>query len=257
MTSGTTLTAGTSGHGVADLMLHCEATEGAGVRAALTCFEMAGDSGTEFGFVTFSDKADAVVSTGNMDEVVELPPMDRVIGGETIIDIGNYEGGGGAQASGRLKTALRRLYCCASLIADIVQREPIRSQEQLRRKVKAAGFDVTQATLSRDIRELGLVKGGADAAYLSPTQQPVQAPGAAPQLQRAVSEYLARVDRVQQMLLLRTGPGQAQLLGVALDRARLPEVVGTIAGDDTILVIAPDVRRARALVKRLEGFSSS
>ena len=62
-----------------------------------------------------------------------------------------------------------------------------------------------------------------------------------------------RVDRVQQMLVLRTGVGQAQLLGVALDRARLPEVVGTIAGDDTILVIAPDVRRARALVKRLEA----
>jgi transcriptional regulator of arginine metabolism len=60
------------------------------------------------------------------------------------------------------------------------------------------------------------------------------------------------VDRVQQMIVLRTGPGQAQLLGVALDRARLPEVVGTIAGDDTILVIAPDVRRARALVKQLE-----
>ena len=144
-----------------------------------------------------------------------------------------------------------------SLIVDIVQREPIRSQEQLRRKMKAAGFDVTQATLSRDIRELGLVKGGMDAAYLTPTQQPVFAAGAAPQLQRAVAEYLARVDRVQQMLLLRTGPGQAQLLGVALDRARLPEVVGTIAGDDTILIIAPDVRRARALVKRLEGFSSS
>jgi transcriptional regulator of arginine metabolism len=54
------------------------------------------------------------------------------------------------------------------------------------------------------------------------------------------------------MLVLRTGAGQAQLLGVALDRARLPEIVGTIAGDDTILVIAPDVRRARSLVKRLE-----
>ena len=57
------------------------------------------------------------------------------------------------------------------------------------------------------------------------------------------------------MLVLRTGAGQAQLLGVALDRARLPEIVGTIAGDDTILVIAPDVRRARALVKRLESIA--
>ena len=59
-------------------------------------------------------------------------------------------------------------------------------------------------------------------------------------------------DRVQQMLVLKTGAGQAQILGVALDRARLPEIVGTIAGDDTLLVIAPDARRATQLVKRLE-----
>jgi transcriptional regulator of arginine metabolism len=71
-------------------------------------------------------------------------------------------------------------------------------------------------------------------------------------LDRAAAEYLVRVDRVEQMVLLRTGPGQAGVLGVALDRARLPEVVGTLAGDDTILAIAPDVRRANALVKRLQ-----
>ncbi len=138
-----------------------------------------------------------------------------------------------------------------SLILDIVQREPIRSQEQLRRRVKARGFDVTQATLSRDIRELGLMKGGADGAYAAA----VASPPVAALLERAVSEHLSRVDRVQQMLLLRTGPGQAQLLGVAIDRARLPDVVGTIAGDDTILVIAPDVRRAKALMKRLQELS--
>ena len=60
---------------------------------------------------------------------------------------------------------------------------------------------------------------------------------------------------MQQLLVLRTGPGQAQLLGVAIDRARLPDVVGTIAGDDTILVIAPDAARAKALVKRLKEFT--
>jgi transcriptional regulator of arginine metabolism len=137
-------------------------------------------------------------------------------------------------------------------ILDIVQREPIRSQEQLRRRVKGEGFDVTQATLSRDIREMGLVKGGADGAYQAPGQPAGNPAAAASLLQRALAEYLARVDRVQQLVLLRTGPGQAQLLGVALDRSRLPEVVGTIAGDDTILVIAHDARRARALVHRLQ-----
>ena len=140
------------------------------------------------------------------------------------------------------------------VILDVIAREPVRSQEQLRRGVLAAGFDVTQATLSRDIRELGLVKGGTDGAYQAPGAPVADGPGSTGMLQRAMAEYLARIDRVQQLVLLRTGPGQAQLLGVALDRARLPEVVGTLAGDDTILVIAPDVRRARALVRRLESF---
>ena len=143
-----------------------------------------------------------------------------------------------------------------SVILDAIQRAPVRSQEQLRRTMRAAGFDVTQATLSRDIRELGLVKGGADGAYQAPMQAQAGTNGHAKStLDRLVAAYLTKVDRVQQLVLLRTGPGQAQLLGVALDSARLPEVVGTIAGDDTILAIAPDIRRARALVKRLEGLS--
>ena len=142
-----------------------------------------------------------------------------------------------------------------SVILDVIQRQPVHNQEQLRRLVRAAGFDVTQATLSRDVRELALVKGGPDAAYQPPVPAGSNGHVARSLLNRAVAEYLARVDRVQQFVVLRTGPGQAQLLGVALDSARLPEIVGTIAGDDTILVIAPDVRRARALVKWLEGLS--
>jgi transcriptional regulator of arginine metabolism len=130
----------------------------------------------------------------------------------------------------------------------------VRSQEQLRRLLRAAGFDVTQATLSRDVRELGLVKGGADRAYQPPGA--AAANGGPPALfKRAVGEYLTRVDRVQQLVILRTAPGHAQLLGVALDGARLPELIGTIAGDDTILAVAPDARRAQALVRRLERLS--
>ena len=139
-----------------------------------------------------------------------------------------------------------------SAIIDVIHREPVRSQEQLRRQLRGAGFDVTQATLSRDIRELGLVKGGADGAYQAPGNGASNGHTPKSTLNRALTDYLTRVDRVQQLVLLRTGPGQAQLLGVALDSARLPEVVGTIAGDDTILAITPDARRARALVKWLE-----
>ena len=138
-----------------------------------------------------------------------------------------------------------------AVILDAIEREPVRSQEQLRRRVRAAGFDVTQATLSRDIREMGLVKGGPDGAYQAPGRPAPNGKAAASLLGRALSEYLLRVDRVQQLVLLRTGLGQAQPLCVALDAARLAEVVGTVAGEDTVLVIAPDARRAKLLVNRL------
>src|SRR5262252_10483585 len=139
-----------------------------------------------------------------------------------------------------------------AVILDVIQRAPVRSQEQLRRSVRAAGFDVTQATLSRDIRELGLVKGGVDGAYQAPGRSAPNGKAAESMLQRAVSEYLLRVDRVQQLVLLHTGLGRAQALCVSIDDAHLPEVVGTVAGEDTVLIIAPDARRAKSLVKRFE-----
>ena len=143
-----------------------------------------------------------------------------------------------------------------SAILDAVQHQPVRSQEQLRRQLRSAGFDVTQATLSRDIRELQLVKGGADGAYQAPSRPAAHGHGGAGMLQRALSEYLTKADQVQQLVLLRTGPGQAQILGVAIDGARLPDVVGTLAGDDTILVITRGARQAKALVKRFEAIAS-
>jgi len=140
-------------------------------------------------------------------------------------------------------------------ILDAISRGPVRSQEQLRRSLRAAGFDVTQATLSRDIRELGLVKGGTDGAYQAPGRAATNGKATESMLQRAVAEYLLRVDRVQQLVLLHTGLGRAQALCVTIDDARLPEVVGTVAGEDTVLIVAPDARRAKALVKRLERFT--
>jgi transcriptional regulator of arginine metabolism len=139
-----------------------------------------------------------------------------------------------------------------SAILDVIRHQPVRSQEQLRRCIRASGFDVTQATLSRDVRELGLVKGGPDGAYQAPTRPQPNGQAVTSMLHRTLTDYLTRVDRVQQLVLVRTGPGRAPLLGVAIDDAQLPEVVGTLAGDDTILIITPDARRARTLVKRLE-----
>ncbi|MDH4064684.1 MAG: arginine repressor [Acidobacteriota bacterium] len=137
-------------------------------------------------------------------------------------------------------------------IRDIVDDEDIRSQEQLRRRLAARGFDVTQATLSRDIKEIGLVKRSSDGAYQPAAPDGPPPPTAVSALARALAEYLASAQPVQQLVVLRTGPGQAQLLALALDRARLRGVVGTIAGDDTILVIARDARQARGLMRTLD-----
>lgn len=140
-------------------------------------------------------------------------------------------------------------------ILEIIDREALHSQEQLRRRLRQRGFGATQATISRDIAELGLVKRAGDGAYQragADTSNPETALAA---LERATAEFLQRVDRVQQLVVIRTGIGQAQPLAIAFDRAQLPEAVGTIAGDDTILVIARDARRAASLAKRLEQYS--
>jgi len=123
--------------------------------------------------------------------------------------------------------------------------------------MRGAGFDVTQATLSRDIRELGLVKGGPDGAYQAAPQANTNGHTPASVFQRALASQLRRIDRVQQLVLLRTGLGHAQSLCALLDGAGLPDVVGTLAGEDTILIITTDARRARGLVKRLEEMSNA
>jgi transcriptional regulator of arginine metabolism len=140
-----------------------------------------------------------------------------------------------------------------SAILDLIDREPISSQELLRRRLRARGLEATQATLSRDIKELGLVKRAADGAYQRPGPPPeADADADTSRVARAVADYLLRFDRVQQLVVLKTDPGEAQPLAWAIDHSALPEVVGTIGGDDTILVIARDPARARALVKRFE-----
>ena len=141
-----------------------------------------------------------------------------------------------------------------ALILDLLGKAPIRSQEQLRQGLKALGVVATQATLSRDIKELGLMKRASDGAYQRPTSPGPPGDSATAGLTRAVTEFVTGVDRVQNLIVLRTGPGQAHAAAIAIDRAQLEAVVGTIAGDDTILVIARDGTVARDLEVRLNGW---
>jgi len=136
------------------------------------------------------------------------------------------------------------------MILELVERERVTSQEGLRARLQERGIATTQATLSRDIRELRLVKHVPDGAYRRP-EAPAQGSQTENAVAEAVAEYLRRHEVVAQMLVLRTDAGQAQPLAVALDRGHLAEVVGTIAGDDTCLVVAANGRDAALLAREL------
>jgi len=132
-------------------------------------------------------------------------------------------------------------------IREVVGSSPVSNQDELRRMLLKRGFDVTQATLSRDIRELQLYKG--PRGYALPDEDEDQRPS----VNAVLGNFALKVRRALNQLVLMTTEGSAQTVAIAIDREEWPEVVGTIAGDDTILIICPDSRQASALRLRLEG----
>jgi transcriptional regulator of arginine metabolism len=133
-------------------------------------------------------------------------------------------------------------------ILKLIRAKRILTQEDLARELKEnTGIQATQVTLSRDIRDLGLLK--TPQGY----QKVSEAPGGAggPGLETVVSEFLQDARVAQNLIVLRTSPGNANALAVALDKQAWPEVVGTLAGDDTILVVTPDASTAAKLRQKL------
>lgn len=118
-------------------------------------------------------------------------------------------------------------------ILKIIRNREIYTQDELARELALVGIPATQVTLSRDMRELGLVK--TPEGY---RQLPAERTG--PSLADVANEYLLDIRIAQNLVVLRTSPGNANSLAIAIDREELDEVVGTVAGDDTVLVIAPD-----------------
>jgi transcriptional regulator of arginine metabolism len=143
-----------------------------------------------------------------------------------------------------------------TIILELVDHEEVTSQEVLQRRLRSRGVGATQATISRDLKELGLVKRAGDGAYGRAGQDGANPETTQAQLQRVVVRSLSSTARVDQLVVLRTPPGEAQHLAFAIDRAALPEVVGTIGGDDTVLVIAAGARQAAAFVDRLERMTA-
>ena len=129
-------------------------------------------------------------------------------------------------------------------ILKLIRSRDISTQEDLAAALKEVGVDATQVTLSRDIREMGLVKT-ADGYRALPAQQRTG------DLSAVSAEFLRDVRIAQNQIVLRTAPGHASSLAVALDSANWAEVVGTLAGDDTVLVICPDAPVAESVRIRL------
>lgn len=138
-----------------------------------------------------------------------------------------------------------------ALIRSFVRAGPPRSQGEMLRRLRAAGVRVTQSTLSRDLRELALVKGPTGYREADDPTQGADPAARLGSMERMMRGYLTGVARAGNLVVLRTSPGLAHALGVALDRADLDEVVGTVAGDDTLFAATRGPSRARALERRL------
>ena len=135
-------------------------------------------------------------------------------------------------------------------ILKIIRNREIYTQDELARELAQFGIPATQVTLSRDMRELGLVK--TPEGY---RQLPTERTG--PELADVANEYLLDIRVAQNLVVLRTSPGNANTLAIAIDREELDEIVGTVAGDDTVLVITPDGDTAfRFRQRMLEAISS-
>ncbi len=133
-------------------------------------------------------------------------------------------------------------------ILKLVRSRSVRTQEELARALRTVGIRATQVTLSRDIRELGLLKTAEGYA------QPAEAAPAGPDLGVVLREFLLDVRVAQNLLVLITPPAHASSVAEAMDQAAWPEVVGTVAGDNTILVIAPTAKKAALLREKLLKF---
>lgn len=136
----------------------------------------------------------------------------------------------------------------------LVAERPLRTQGEVARALRASGFPATQATVSRDIVELGLIKTvrGGGHAYAPPSTTTV--PGGAERLRRFCEDYPVESCVAGTILVLRTSPGTANALAIALDTTRLDDLVGTLAGDDTVFLATTTAGRARALAARLAGY---
>ena len=142
-------------------------------------------------------------------------------------------------------------------IRDLLGTRAIATQHELAAALRERGFRATQATVSRDVAELGLAKGrrGATRAYVLPPRLVEAETSGEERLRRLLADLPVELREAGLMLILRSLPGSAHAIAAALDRARWPEVAGSIAGDDTVFVAFADRRALRLTKTRLQSFA--
>ena len=142
-------------------------------------------------------------------------------------------------------------------VARILEQHAVTSQSQVVDLLADEGVVATQATVSRDLEELGAVKArmpGGDLVYVIP-EQPKDRPAPEEHLKRVLGEWVVEVAHSSNIVILRTPPGSAHVVGSALDRAGLPDVLGTVAGDDTVLVVATERTGGAVVARRLSALA--
>ena len=142
-------------------------------------------------------------------------------------------------------------------IVQILEKSAVSSQQQLVEMLAEAGVEATQATVSRDLEEIGAVKvraAGGDAVYAVP-DLPKDRVAPEEHLKRVLGDWVVEVSSSTNLVVVRTPPGSAHVVASALDRAGLPEILGTVAGDDTIIVVAVEEVGGTTLAERLSTLS--
>jgi transcriptional regulator of arginine metabolism len=139
-------------------------------------------------------------------------------------------------------------------IADLIRTRPISSQDEVAEGLSALGFTVTQATISRDLEQLGAIKSRRDGLLIYALPEQVGSlTNDGPNIASVFRDWVRSVDVAGNLVVVKTPPGTAHLVGVALDRAELPQVVGTICGDDTLFVAVRDAANAPTFAQQLQN----
>ncbi|MHB8508232.1 MAG: arginine repressor [Candidatus Dormibacteria bacterium] len=137
-------------------------------------------------------------------------------------------------------------------ILELVKGRPIHTQEELVAELRQQNHAVTQATVSRDIRELGLYRANGPGGSRYVIRAGLGIKG-----NQVLRDFVGAVDAVQFMAVVHTPPGTANLVAVAIDEAAWPEVLGTVAGDDTVMVVCPSVTARKSVERRLAPHGSN